>query len=176
MEHELLTLPEHLSSPPVFSELRVSWSLVLCACFVDRCLPFCSLFLWSFCCLFFFEIRIMITPFVSSYPSYCGVASTQGRLTTGVWHYLHLYYVVRCLDIWKRIPNGLSPICSLFVRGRLHTLASKEKRKKEKMYFTLQEWSMRNPRKFPRFILIRHPKWRSGGKAISSWMKLKKIK
>jgi hypothetical protein len=41
MEQELLTLPEHLSSPPVFSGVRVARSLVLCVCFVDRGLPFC---------------------------------------------------------------------------------------------------------------------------------------
>jgi hypothetical protein len=33
---ELATLPEHLSSPPVFSGARVTRSLVLCVCFVDR--------------------------------------------------------------------------------------------------------------------------------------------
>jgi hypothetical protein len=42
MEQELLTLPEHLSSPPVFSGVRVTWSLVLFVCFVDRCLSFCT--------------------------------------------------------------------------------------------------------------------------------------
>ena len=36
----LLTLPEHLSSPPVFSGVRVTRSLVLYVCFVDRCLSF----------------------------------------------------------------------------------------------------------------------------------------
>ena len=35
MEHELLTLPERLSSPPVFGGVRVTRSLVLCVCFVD---------------------------------------------------------------------------------------------------------------------------------------------
>jgi hypothetical protein len=35
------TLPGHLSSPPVFSRVRVTRSLVLCVCFVDRCLSFC---------------------------------------------------------------------------------------------------------------------------------------
>ena len=35
------TLPEYLSSPPVFSGVRVTRSLVLCVCFVDRCLSFC---------------------------------------------------------------------------------------------------------------------------------------
>jgi hypothetical protein len=31
-EEELPTLPEHLSSPPVFSGVRVTRSLVLCVC------------------------------------------------------------------------------------------------------------------------------------------------
>ena len=35
-------LLEHLSSPPVFSGVRVTQSLVLCVCFVDLCLSFCS--------------------------------------------------------------------------------------------------------------------------------------
>ena len=34
--------PEHLSSPPVFNGVRVTRSLVLCVCFVDRCLSFCT--------------------------------------------------------------------------------------------------------------------------------------
>jgi hypothetical protein len=42
MEQELLTLPEHRSSPPVFSGVLVTRSLVLCVCFVDRCLSFCT--------------------------------------------------------------------------------------------------------------------------------------
>ena len=42
MEQELLTLPEHLSSPSVVSGIRVTRSLVLYVCFVDRCLSFCT--------------------------------------------------------------------------------------------------------------------------------------
>jgi hypothetical protein len=42
VEQELLTLPEHLSSPPVFSGARVTRSLVLYVCFIDRCLSFCT--------------------------------------------------------------------------------------------------------------------------------------
>ena len=45
VEQELLTLPEHLSSSPVLSGVRVTRSLVLCVYFVDRCLPFCPLLL-----------------------------------------------------------------------------------------------------------------------------------
>ena len=42
VKQELLSLPEHLSSPPVFSGVRVTRSLVLYVCFVDRCLFFCT--------------------------------------------------------------------------------------------------------------------------------------
>ena len=42
VEQELLTLPEHPSSPPVLSGVRVNRSLVLYICFVDRCLSFCT--------------------------------------------------------------------------------------------------------------------------------------
>ena len=45
MEQKLLTLPEHLSSPPVFNGVRVTRSLVLYVCFVDRCLSFCPFYL-----------------------------------------------------------------------------------------------------------------------------------
>ena len=51
----------------VFSGVRVAPSLVLYVCFVDRCLSFvfCTL-----CCLVFFDLRILITPLVSSSSSY----------------------------------------------------------------------------------------------------------
>jgi hypothetical protein len=40
VEQKLLTLPELLSSPTVFSGVRFTRLLVLCACFVARCLSF----------------------------------------------------------------------------------------------------------------------------------------
>jgi hypothetical protein len=42
VEQELHTLPEHLSSSPVFNGVRVTPSLVVCVCFVDRCLSRCT--------------------------------------------------------------------------------------------------------------------------------------
>ena len=42
---------------------HVTWSLVLCVCFIDRCLSF---FFWTLYCLFFLDIRILITSLVSS--------------------------------------------------------------------------------------------------------------
>ena len=57
MEQELFILPEHLSSPPVFSFM----------CMFCRSLFFLLyFFFWPLCCLFFFDIRIMIIPLVSS--------------------------------------------------------------------------------------------------------------
>ena len=41
VEQELLTLPEHMRSRPVFSGVPVPRSLDLCVCFVNRCLSFC---------------------------------------------------------------------------------------------------------------------------------------
>jgi hypothetical protein len=48
MEQKLLTLPEHLSSSPMFSGVRVTRSLVLCVCFVDHSLSF-SFFYFGNC-------------------------------------------------------------------------------------------------------------------------------
>ena len=50
-------LPEHLSSPPVFSGDGATSSLVLYVCFVNRSLSF---FLWPLCCLSF-DLRHLIT-------------------------------------------------------------------------------------------------------------------
>jgi hypothetical protein len=62
LEQELPTLPEHMSSPSVFNGgWLVGWdgrSLVLCVCFVDRCLSF---FRWPLCCLSFFDLRYLQT-------------------------------------------------------------------------------------------------------------------
>ena len=70
VEQKMLTLPEHLSLLPIFSGVRVTLSLVLCACFVDRCLSFCAFFFLPLCCLFFVDLRILITPLVSSNSSF----------------------------------------------------------------------------------------------------------
>ena len=55
VEQELLTLPEHLSSPPDFSGVRVTRSLVVYVCFVDRCLSFCP-FSFGHCVVCFSSI------------------------------------------------------------------------------------------------------------------------
>ena len=66
-EQELLILPEHQSSPPVISGVRVTQSLISSLCIFCRSLfVFFSFFFWPLCCLFFFDLRIFITPLVSS--------------------------------------------------------------------------------------------------------------
>ena len=39
-----------------FNWVRVTRSLVLYVCFLDRCLSFCTFFFWPLCCLFFFDM------------------------------------------------------------------------------------------------------------------------
>jgi hypothetical protein len=67
----------HLSSPPVFSGFRVTPSLVLYVCFVDRCLFFC-IFPFGHCVVYFFDIWILIAPLVSSNSS-CELYNPAGR-------------------------------------------------------------------------------------------------
>jgi len=62
VEQELPTLQDQQSSPPVFSGVRITQSLVL---FVVYCRSL-SFFFWSLCCLSFFNLRILISPLVSS--------------------------------------------------------------------------------------------------------------
>ena len=85
VEQERLTLPEHLSLPPVFSGVRVTRSLVLYVCFVDRCLSFGIFFFWPLCCLFFFDIRILIFPLVSSNSSWKHQRGNQKHHTSIVY-------------------------------------------------------------------------------------------
>ena len=92
VEQELLTLPGHVSSRPVFSGLLVTPCILLCVCFVDRCLFFLSFFFWSSCCLFPFGIftlflRLVIYMFLYSATERC----------------YHLLYI--CL-IWLIVLNA----------------------------------------------------------------------
>ena len=57
VEQELLTIPEHLSSSPVFSFMCL---------FCRSLFVLLSFFIWTLCCPFFFDIRILIIYLVSS--------------------------------------------------------------------------------------------------------------
>jgi len=60
VEQELLTLPEHLRSPPVFSGVRVAWSFVFCVVFSRSMFVLISFFFCPLCCLSFSDLRILI--------------------------------------------------------------------------------------------------------------------
>ena len=55
---------------PCFSWVRVTRSLVVCACFCRSLFVLLSFFFWPLCFLFFFDIGILITTLVSSNSSY----------------------------------------------------------------------------------------------------------
>jgi hypothetical protein len=77
VERELLTLPAHLNSLPVLSGVRITRSLVLCVCFVDRYLSFCT---FSF--------------------DHCVVCSSS---IYGFW--LHLWYLQLILHVWTSLSE-----------------------------------------------------------------------
>ena len=62
VEQGLLTLPDHMSSRPVFSVIPVPRFLYLCVCFVDRCLSFCP-FCFSHCVVYSSSIYEFWLPF-----------------------------------------------------------------------------------------------------------------
>ena len=76
VEKELVTLPEHLRSLPVFRRVRIIRSLVLYVCFVDRCLSFCA-FSFDHCvvCLtsiygFWLPLWYLLANVLSVFPRY----------------------------------------------------------------------------------------------------------
>ena len=68
VEQELLTLPEQLSSSPVFSLVCVTWS-VLCSILQIIVYHFDYFFFWPLYYVFF-DLPIRITPLISSIFSY----------------------------------------------------------------------------------------------------------
>jgi hypothetical protein len=81
VEQELPTLPEHLSSSPVFSGVRVTRSLALYVYVVDRCLSFCTFsFVLSVLLQSTFSpfVLFLIAPLLSV-PSFESLHSSLGR-------------------------------------------------------------------------------------------------
>jgi hypothetical protein len=74
VDQELLTLSEHPSLPPGFSGVRVARILVFCVVFCRSLFVPSSFFFWPLCCLSFFDLRILITRLVFSNSS-CSLCS-----------------------------------------------------------------------------------------------------
>jgi len=66
VEQELPTLPEHLNYPRVFSGVRATRSLVLCVMFCRSLFVLFSFFFWPLRVCPSKDLRILITPLVSS--------------------------------------------------------------------------------------------------------------
>jgi hypothetical protein len=98
-EEEQLVLPEHLSSSPSFSGVRVTWSLVLCVCFVDRCLSLCT-FSFGHCVVCSFSIYVVWLPlwYLQTLPSIDQLS------WEGVWFNQKYWYnfeiKVRSIEKW----------------------------------------------------------------------------
>jgi hypothetical protein len=106
-------------STPVFSGVLVSRSLVLYVCFGDRCLSFCTFFFWSLFCLLFFDLRILITPLISSdiWPLYCLYFFDLRILITplvssDIWPLCCLFFDLRIL-ITPLVSSDIWPLCCL---------------------------------------------------------------
>jgi hypothetical protein len=97
VEQKLLTLPEYLSSSPVFSGVRVTRSLVWCVCFVDRCLSFFS-FGHSVVCPLIYRFWLR-TPLVSSNSSYYSYLSPKYRGPWYNWNNKSVLYILICTSL-----------------------------------------------------------------------------
>ena len=93
VEQDLLTIPEHLTSPPVFSGVRVTRSLVLYIYIVDRCLFFCT-----------FSVPLRYTD--SDYPF--------GIFKLLLWHTAIIVIAINC--IWN--CNASPSKCIVVYKGR----------------------------------------------------------
>jgi len=105
---KIILISDFLYSPPVFSGVRVTRSLVLCECFVDRCLSFCT-FSFGQC----FLLRYT--------DSDCPFGIVKLFLLTSIYIYqpfniglnLHLLLLIRtCLIIFR--VNHISNSCCSF--------------------------------------------------------------
>jgi len=110
VEHELLTPPEHLSSPPLFSGVSVTRSLVLYVCFVDPCLSFCTFSLghcvvcsssiYGFWLLRWYLQTLLVITFPHKYMKWSRYCVYNLSSTTRVHRKLYLYVFIFC--IWMQ--------------------------------------------------------------------------
>ena len=131
-EQELPTLPEHLSSLLVFSVVHVTQSLVLCVCFVDRCLSF---FVWTLCCLPFFDLWILITPLVSS-NSYLVIKKNKNKNVYFIIE-LHVYLLIKdtifcCWSPWM--------VSKLILINTSHLLLLQNNINTSKLFNRVKKW------------------------------------
>ena len=126
VEQELLTLPEHLSSLPVFSWVRVTRSIVLYVCFADCHLSFCS---FSYFFLLANVLSVLqFTPLVSSNSS-CPV-------------YIFVY-----LDLYEKFEYTIGVIRSCKFKNKQYNSEKKNDNDQPTTTQKTKEWATRTPLK-----------------------------
>jgi hypothetical protein len=102
VEQERPTLPEHLSTPLVFSG-GSRYSIFSFMCMFCRSLfVLLYFFFWPLCCLFFFDLRILITPLVSSNSSYANGLFLNTILFCFLDMFYQLIIVCCCKESFKK--------------------------------------------------------------------------
>ena len=104
VEQKLLTVPEHLSSPPVFSGVRDGRSLILCVCFVDRCFSFCT-FSFGHCVVCSSMYRFWLPPF--------GIYKLSKDIRAKVLATFKAALPVIVSNLWYLQTKGDANICDL---------------------------------------------------------------
>jgi hypothetical protein len=84
VEQKLLTLPDHLSSPPVFNGLRVAPSLGLSVMLCRSLFVHLSFFCWLLCCPSLVDLQILVAPLVSSNSSYVTISVSTNYVSQGI--------------------------------------------------------------------------------------------
>ena len=115
VDQELLTLPEHLSSAPVLSNVRVTRSLVLCVYFVGRFLSICT---FSFAHSFFYSSSI----YDSDY------------------HYVIFKLFFWLLEKWSH-HNFRTVLFLIFLRCRFQGECQGRKQTFEDVVFVVERWN-----------------------------------
>ena len=99
----------------MFSGFRVVRSLVFCAMFCRSLFLLLSLFFWPLCCLFLFDLRLLITPLVSF--GHCVVCSCSTcGFSLPLWYLLAIVLSVLARLTASHYPFGIFwPLCCLFL-------------------------------------------------------------
>jgi hypothetical protein len=113
VEQELLTLPQHLRSSPVFIGVRVTRSLVLCVCVLDHCLSFCP---------FSFGHCVVLSPSIYGFWLPLWYLQTPlplkeiviDRYVSTFHQHLHMEYISLS---WYDIPELVIPIRISMIEG-----------------------------------------------------------
>jgi hypothetical protein len=114
-EQELLTLPEHLSLPLIFSEVRVTKFLVLCVCFVDRYLSYCPF-------LLVFMLSVLLRYMDSDYTLHTFFAASH-IWNINLLHRISFSLASRLRNVW-RYKKGV-------IRSRRNEVVNKMVRRKQ---------------------------------------------